>query len=83
MREQASPWPFVGMAGLAGALFLYVASVLFLPWWGVLLLVVIWAGLFVVACAWWTPRPTWVPAVAVVALLVWVAAVAVAGLGTT
>ena len=43
------------------------------------LLVVVWIGLFVAACAWWTPHPRWVPVVAVVALLAWVAMVAIAG----
>jgi hypothetical protein len=70
-----SPWPFVGMAGMACALFLYGASVLFAPWWVVALLIVVWLALLVVAAAWWSPRPTWVPGVAVVAVLLWVGAV--------
>ena len=78
-RAEISPWPFVGMAGMACALFLYLASLLFAPWWAVALLVVVWIGLFVAACAWWTPHPRWVPVVAVVALLAWVAMVAIAG----
>lgn len=72
-----SPWPFVGMAGMACAFFLYGASVLFLPWWGVVLLGVVWVALFVVACAWWTLHPTWVPGVAVAAVVIWFAFVAV------
>lgn len=76
-REPVSPWPFVGMAGMASVLFLYGASVLFLPWWAVVLLVVVWIALFVVACAWWTLHPTWVPGVAGAALVVWLAFLAV------
>jgi hypothetical protein len=80
-RAEVSPWPFVGMAGMACAFFLYGASVLFAPWWVVVLLVLVWVALFVVACAWWTPRPRWVPGVAVVALLVWVGVVALLSAG--
>ena len=75
-RAEVSPWPFVGMGGMACALFLYGASVLLLPWWAVALLGVVWLALFVVACAWWTLHPRWVPGVAVLALVVWAGAVA-------
>ena len=78
-RVEVSPWPFVGMGGLACVLFLDLASVLFAPWWVVAVLVVVWVALFVVACAWWSLRPRWVPGVAVVALLAWVLAVALLG----
>lgn len=75
-RQEISPWPFVGMAGMACAFFLYAASVLFAPWWSVLLMLVLWVALFVVACAWWSLHPRWVPGVAVAALLAWVGFVA-------
>jgi hypothetical protein len=78
-REEVSPWPFVGMAGMACAFFLNAASLLFAPWWAVLVLMLVWAALFVVACAWWSLHPRWVPGVAVVALLVWAGFVAVVG----
>jgi hypothetical protein len=61
---------------MACALFLYGASALFLPWWAVALLIVAWVALFVVACAWWTLHPTWVPGVAVAAVVLWAAFVA-------
>ncbi|MGY2702975.1 MULTISPECIES: hypothetical protein [unclassified Nocardioides] len=80
-RAEVSPWPFVGMAGMACAFFLYAASLLFAPWWVVLLLLLAWAALFVVACAWWTLHPRWVPAVAVVALLLWAGGVALLSAG--
>ncbi|WP_395695065.1 hypothetical protein [Nocardioides sp.] len=75
---RASPWPFVGMAGLACVLFLDLASLLFAPWWAVLLLVLVWVVLLVVATAWWTLHPRWVPGVPVVGVVVWLV-VAVAG----
>lgn len=74
-QPKASPWPFVGMAAMACVFFLYAASVLFAPWWVVALLMVAWLALFVVACAWWTPHPRWVPWVPAVATLVWVGVV--------
>jgi hypothetical protein len=80
-RAEVSPWPFVGMAGMACAFFLYAASLLFAPWWVVFLLLLAWAALFVVACAWWTLHPRWVPAVAVVALLLWAGGVALLSAG--
>ncbi|WP_243060705.1 hypothetical protein [Nocardioides sp. SR21] len=72
----ADPWPFVGMAGMACAFFLYAASLTFAPWWVVLLLMLAWVALLLVAIAWFTPHPRRVPAVAVVAVLFWVGAVA-------
>jgi hypothetical protein len=80
-RVEVTPWPFVGMAGMACAFFLYAASVLFAPWWAVVLLVLVWVALFVVACAWWTPHPRWVPGVAVVAIALWAGYVALLGAG--
>jgi hypothetical protein len=77
LQQPVSPWPFVGMAGMACAFFLYAASVLFLPWWVVALLGLAWIALFVVACAWWTLHPAWVPGVAVAAVVLWAAFVAV------
>ena len=74
-RPGVSPWPFVGMAGMAAAFFLYAASGLVAPWWGVVVLLVVWAALLVVACAWWTPHPRWDPAVAVFAVVFWFAAI--------
>ncbi len=76
---RASPWPFVGMAGLACVLFLDLASLLFAPWWAVLLLVLVWVVLLVVATAWWTLHPRWVPGVAVVGVVVWLVVAVVGG----
>ncbi|WP_244928877.1 hypothetical protein [Nocardioides sp. W7] len=76
----ASPWPFVGMAGMASVLFLYGAGGLIAPWWAVVLLLGVWLVLFVQACRWWTPRPRLVPVLPVVAVLVWFAVMVSGGL---
>ncbi|WP_156388691.1 hypothetical protein [Nocardioides sp. Root151] len=67
----ASPWPFVGMGGLACALFLYGASGLVAPWWAVVVLLLVWVGFLVTACVWWTPHPKRLPVLAVVAIAFW------------
>ncbi|WP_244962943.1 hypothetical protein [Nocardioides dongkuii] len=76
-----SPWPFVGMAGLASVLFLYGASVLLVPWYAVAGLVVLWVVLFVQACRWWTPRPVGVAVLPAVAVAVWVGVVLLTATG--
>jgi hypothetical protein len=76
-RAKASPWPFVGMAGMAAAFFLYAASGLVAPVWALTMLLFVWLVLFVTACRWWTPHPKRVlllPVVAVVVLFAVVAA---------
>ena len=69
-NEPTSPLPFVGMGGLACALFLYGASGLVAPWWAVAVLLLVWVGFFVTACLWWTPHPKRLPVLAVVAVVV-------------
>ena len=78
VREKASPWPFVGMSGLAAELFLYGASVLFLPWWGVALLVVVWLVLLLVGLRWFSTRPRRMVVLPAVGFVVWLGAVALA-----
>ena len=60
---------------MAAALFLYAASGLVAPWWGVVLLLIIWLVLFVVGCLWWTPHPKRLPFLAVLAVVLWFAVV--------
>jgi hypothetical protein len=69
-RAKASPWPFVGMAGMAAVFFLYGASGLVVPIWALTLLIFVWLVLFVTACRWWTPHPKRVMVLPVVALVV-------------
>ncbi len=79
MNDPVSPWPFVGMAGMAVTLFVYAASGLVVPGWAVAVLSAVWALLLVVACRWWTRHPRWVPLVPVAALAVWFAGVSAGG----
>jgi hypothetical protein len=76
---RVSPWPFVGMVGMACAFFLDAASGLLAPWWAVVVLLVVWVALFVVAVAWWSLHPRWVPGVAVVAIVLWFAVMVLGG----
>jgi hypothetical protein len=69
----ASPWPFVAMIGMAGCFFLYAASGLLAPWYGVVLLLLVWVVLFVVATRWWTPHPKRTLLLPPVALVIWFA----------
>ncbi len=78
-RNATSPWPFVGMGGLACALFLYGASVLAAPWWAIAVLVAVWLVLFVTACRWFTPHPRRVAWLAVFAVVFWFAFVLAGG----
>ncbi|WP_140404052.1 MULTISPECIES: hypothetical protein [unclassified Nocardioides] len=78
-RADVSPWPFVGMAGMACAFFLYAASGLLAPWWAVVGLLVVWVLLLVVALAWWSLHPRWVPGLAVAAVVFWFAVVTAGG----
>ncbi|MGZ6753456.1 MAG: hypothetical protein ACXVEJ_08320 [Nocardioides sp.] len=70
-RNATSPWPFVGMAGMACVFFLYAASVLIAPWWAVVVLLLVWLAGLVVSARWWTPHPTRVPWVPLVAAVLW------------
>lgn len=61
------------MALIAADFFLYAASGLVAPWWVVIVMVVVWVGLFVVAASWWTPHPTWLTPLALAGTLLWFA----------
>ena len=74
-----SPWPFVGMVLMACAFFLYAASGLVAPVWGVVVLMLVWLALFLLCCLWWTPHPRRLPVVAVGAMVFWFAAVTAGG----
>lgn len=66
-----SPWPFVGMAGLACAFFLYAASGLLAPWWVVVVLLVLWVLMLILGLAWFTSHPRRVMGVAVFSIVLW------------
>jgi hypothetical protein len=81
-RPNASPWPFVGIGALVCLGFIDGASILFLPWWGVALLMVLWIGLMVQGVRWFTARPRGTVALAGVGVLVWLVAVLLAALAS-
>ena len=59
---------FIGMAGLAIALFMYLSAGTVVPAWGVVALVAFWLVLFVTACRWFLSHPVrvfWLPFLAV------------------
>ncbi len=69
--SQLSPWPFVGMIGMAATFFLYAASGLVAPWWGVTALLVVWFALFTLCLAWFTAHPKRLVAVAALSVVIW------------
>jgi hypothetical protein len=69
--KSTSAWPFVGMSLMAADFFLYAASGLVAPAWGVAALLAIWFVLFVLCCRWWTPHPKRLVFVAVAAMVFW------------
>jgi hypothetical protein len=69
--KKASPWPFVGMAGMAVAFFLYAASGLVAPWWGVAVLMFVWLALFVRGLRWWSTHPVRLLLLPVAAIVFW------------
>ena len=70
-RNATSPLPFIGMAGMACAFFLYAASGLVAPWWAVILLLLLWLVMFVIGCTWWTPHPKRLLFLPVFAVALW------------
>ncbi|WP_372727713.1 hypothetical protein [Nocardioides sp.] len=74
-RNDTPAAPFIGMAGMSCAFFLYAASGLLTPWWAAVGLMLVWAVLLFLATAWWTPRPHWLPYLAVFTVVFWFATV--------
>ena len=77
VRESLSPWPFVGLVGLACVAFLIGATPVAVgaPWWAIALLSVVWVAALLLAIGWFTTRPMVVALLPVVVSLVWVASV--------
>lgn len=78
--RRVGPWGFVGMGALAGVAFLDLASVIFMPWWLVVVLAVLWVCLFLSATRMFEPHPTRVAWLALAAFALWVAAVGLTAL---
>lgn len=49
--------PFLGMILIVSSLFLYGASGVIAPWWGVVVMLGVWLALFALCCAWWSAHP--------------------------
>lgn len=49
--------PFLGMILIASSFFLYAASGLIAPWWGVAVLLAVWLLLLSFCIAWWSAYP--------------------------
>lgn len=64
--------PFIGLGGLAVALFLYAYSAIALPsWLHTLVMPLVWLVLFLLGIAWFTRRPKLVVVLPVVAIALW------------
>jgi hypothetical protein len=81
-RARVSPWPFVGMIGLACVLFLDLASVMLVDGWLVVVMSVAWVVGLVLAVAWWGVHPEWLPWIPVVLFVVWLLVVLLHSGGT-
>ncbi|MDP3891605.1 hypothetical protein [Nocardioides sp.] len=79
--DRVSPWPFVGVGGLACVFFLYAATptIVDAPWWAVALLLLVWLAFFISACRRFTTRPVYVAVLPLVAFVLWFAAVLIGG----
>lgn len=76
-RDDASPWAFAGMIGLASTFFLFAATptVVDAPWWAVALLMLVWVAALVQGCRWFVRRPVAVLVLAVLLAIGWFAVV--------
>lgn len=70
-KQKVSPWGFVGMGGMVCMLFLDLGTANVAPWWVTVLFMMLWVLLFLVAMAWFVPRPRQVPWLPAVAFVVW------------
>jgi hypothetical protein len=75
-----SPRPFIGMSMLVAALFLYGWSVVAVPWYVSVPLLLVWALLMLLSLTWWSVHPDRLPWVAVLAFVVWLVVIVGGGL---
>ena len=77
LREPLSPWPFVGLVGLACVAFLIGATPVAVgaPWWAITLLALAWVMALLLAIGWFSSRPKAVALLPLLMALVWVATV--------
>jgi hypothetical protein len=68
--ERSGPW--IGAAGLVVMLWLVISTVLYAPWWGVLLHLVVLASFVPLFRSWARTRPVWSMWVPGLAFAAWV-----------
>jgi hypothetical protein len=73
-------WPFGGMCLMAAVFFLYAVAGTVAPRWVAALMMLVWLGGFVQACAWWTPHPRRITVLAVALTVLWFAVLVGGGL---
>ena len=63
-RGDVSFTPFLGMILIISSLFLYAASGVIAPWWGVVAMIAVWLVLFAICCRSWSEpkRLVWIGA---------------------
>jgi hypothetical protein len=76
VHERVTDWgrllpSVLGLLGLLGTSFLYLASGLLAPLWAVVALVALWLALVVLALRWFRTRPWWVLALPFAGVAVW------------
>lgn len=71
--DAVSPWPFVGMVLLLCDLFLFGASILLVPWYVTVLMVLAWVPLFGAGVTWFEPHPRRLVPAALIAAVAWFA----------
>lgn len=71
--SRSGPW--IGYGGLC-LLWLVIASGLFAPWWGIVVMVAMWLIAMTLAVGWTRPHPAWVAYVPLLGLAAWTALVA-------
>ena len=69
--ERSGPW--IGVTGLFVMLWLVISTVLYAPWWGVLLHLVVLASFVPLLTSWARTKPTWCTWVPALAFVAWVA----------
>jgi hypothetical protein len=69
--ERSGPW--IGVAGLFVMLWLVISTVLYAPWWGVLIHLVVLAAFVPLLRSWARTRPVWSMWVPALAFAAWVA----------
>lgn len=76
-RAPLSPWPFVGLVGLACVAFLIGATPVAAaaPWWAIAVLGLAWVVALLLAIAWFATRPRAVALLPVAVAVLWLATV--------